>query len=109
MEHLAQMIEKNTTITSLALDFNLFTDKGIKILTNSLIHSKSPLEYLGLANNKFITDVSLDYFQNLLQLNQTINEISLYHCSLTKSTKEKMKKISKSRINFEIYLNNWNE
>ncbi len=109
IEHLAHMIEKNTTLLSLSLDFNLFTDKGMKILTNSLIHSNSSIQYLGLSNNQFITDASFDYLQNLIQFNRTINEISLYHCSLTKSTKDKIKKISRSKKHFEIYLTNWNE
>jgi Ran GTPase-activating protein (RanGAP) involved in mRNA processing and transport len=109
IEHLSQMIEKNTTLISLSLDFNLFTDKGVKILINSLINSKSSIQFIGLSNNKFITDVSCDYLINLIQFNPTINEICLYHCSLSKSTKEKIRKISRLKKNFSIYLNNWNE
>lgn len=109
IEHLSQMIQLNKTLTSLSLDFNLITDKGIKILTNALINSNSSLQFISFSNNKFITDVSQDYFINLIQLSKSINEISLHHCSLSKLTKEKIKKIAKLKKNFSIYLNNWNE
>lgn len=109
IQYLCSMIHHNKTLTSLSLDWNLFTDKSMKVLSNSLINSNSSIEYLGLSNNQFLTDLSFDHLANLIKLSKTINEMTLYHCSFSKSIKEKLKKLSKEKKNFSIYLNNWNE
>ena len=109
IQYLSSMIYHNKTLTSLSLDSNLFTDKSIKALSNSLINSNSSIEYLGLSNNLFLTDLSFEYLSNLIKLSKSINEITLYHCSFSKLIKEKLKKLSKEKKHFSIYLNNWNE
>ena len=109
IEHLSEIIRKNSTLKSLSLDWNLFTDKSMKILSNAFSNCNSSIEYLGLSNNQFITDLSYDYLVHLIQMNKSINEISLHHCQLSKSFKEKIRKICKDKKNLSIFLNNWNE
>jgi len=103
------MILLNKTLNAIWLDNNFISDKGIQLLSNSLINSNSSIEYIGLSNNKLINDLSFDYFINIIKFNKSINEISLYDCNLSILTKDKIKNASKLRTNFIIYLNTWNE
>jgi len=109
IEHLSQMIQINKTLTGLWLENNHITDKGIRILSNALKNLNSFLQYIDLSKNRLITDLSVDYIIDIIKFNKSINEISLYDCSLSEIGKEKIKKAAKSKKNFSIYLNSWNE
>jgi Ran GTPase-activating protein (RanGAP) involved in mRNA processing and transport len=95
-EHLAQMMKVNKTLTGLWLDNNQISDKGIKLISNALHNPYSAIEYI-------------DYIIDIIKFNKSITEISLYDCTLSKTAKDKLKKASKLKKNFIIYLNSWNE
>jgi Ran GTPase-activating protein (RanGAP) involved in mRNA processing and transport len=87
---------------------NEITDIGVQFLADALDNPTTNLQYLDLSKNKFITDLSLIYFEHMIKHNRSLNELSVYQCNLSQIGKEKIQKEAKSKKNFCVYVNTWN-
>jgi Ran GTPase-activating protein (RanGAP) involved in mRNA processing and transport len=108
-EHVAEMLKTNTTLVGLWLDKNDIGNVGVRILADALTHHNTTLEYLGLSKNYKITDASVDALEEMLQKNSAMNELSIHECSLSRTSKERLRKMIRTKKNFSICTNSWDE
>ena len=106
IEYLADMLKRNTTLTVLWLSKNRISDLGVHRLANSLAHYNHTLECLDLSKNR-ITDSSVNALQDMIRHNQSLDELSLYDCKLSRVGKETLQKIARTKKKFKIFVNNW--
>lgn len=99
---LAEMLKTNTILTVLWLDSNRITDEGVHYLTNALIHHNKTLQELSLKKNKFITSLSIPYFNDIFQNNQSLIEIDLTDCGLTKQDNRHLQNLSNENKYFKV-------
>lgn len=81
MRSLGEYIENNKYLTSLRLSQNRITDNGIEILSNFIIKSES-LQYLYVDRNVGITERSIPYLINILELSKSC-QIEYDYTSIT--------------------------
>jgi hypothetical protein len=97
---LAEMLKTNTILNVLWLDNNRITDEGVHFLANALIHHNKTLQELSLKKNKYITSLSITYFIDIFQYNQSLTKIDLTDCSLTKEDNQRLKNLSNGNQRF---------
>ncbi|CAF3446162.1 unnamed protein product [Rotaria socialis] len=72
VQHLAELLKVNCSLTELWLGSNKITDRGVQMLTDTLVHYNKTLCVLSLSWNKLVTDASVDFFIDLFENNQTL-------------------------------------
>ncbi|CAF1455355.1 unnamed protein product, partial [Rotaria sordida] len=92
---LATMLKSNTTLTHLHLDYNQISDNGVQLLADALAHHNVTLQVLLLNGNKHVTDSSVDYFIDMLEHNQSLRELNVYDCNLSKIGKSFLRRAIK--------------
>ena len=108
-EYVAEMLKTNTTLIGLWLDKNEIGNVGARILSDALTNHNTTLEYLGLSKNQRITDACVDDLEKMLQNNPSMNELSIHECSLSRTSKERLRKLIRTKENFSIRTNSWDE
>ncbi|CAF3540530.1 unnamed protein product [Rotaria sp. Silwood1] len=101
---LAEMLKTNTTLIVLWLDCNRISDEGVHFLANTLIHHNKTLQELSLKKNKLITSLSVSYFIDIFQHNQTLTRLDISNCSLTKEDNQRLQNISNQNQDFILQL-----
>jgi Ran GTPase-activating protein (RanGAP) involved in mRNA processing and transport len=101
---LSEMLKTNTILTVLWLDNNRISDEGIHFLSNALIHQNKTLKELSLKKNKFITSLSLPYFIEILQYNQSLTQLDITKCSLTRKDNQYLENLSNENKRFLFEL-----
>jgi Ran GTPase-activating protein (RanGAP) involved in mRNA processing and transport len=96
IEHLVRLLQRNRSITFLALPHTGITDRSVRLLTDTLCglnpdSSCPPLEKLYISFNKLITDESVEALLQLLEQNQTLKVLSLEHCSLSEKAQRRLR------------------
>ncbi|CAF3348691.1 unnamed protein product [Rotaria socialis] len=109
VEYLSEMLQKNTQLTVLCLSKNDISDIGLRIFANCLKRYNNTLQCLDLSKNKRITDISSDVIQEMIEHKRSLNELSIYDCSLSRTGKEKLKKFIRTKKNINVFINNWDE
>ncbi|CAF1333352.1 unnamed protein product [Rotaria magnacalcarata] len=104
VQHLAEILKMNCSLTELWLGFNKITDRGVQILTDALAHYNKTLCVLSLSWNKLVTDSSVDFFIDMFENNQTLRTVCLTNCNLSESSKLKLRKATKLRREFYLDL-----
>ncbi|CAF4699068.1 unnamed protein product, partial [Rotaria sp. Silwood1] len=97
IEHLINLLQKNRSVTFLALPNTSITDHGVRLLADVLcgVNTDStcpPLEKLHISFNKSITDQSFEALIQIIEQNQTLKLLSLQHCSLSDKIRRKLRK-----------------
>ncbi|CAF4370917.1 unnamed protein product, partial [Rotaria sp. Silwood2] len=97
IEHLINLLQKNRSITFLALSDTGITDHGVRLLADVLCcvdtdSSCPPLEKLHISFNKSITDQSFEALIQIIEQNQTLKLLSLQHCSLSDKKRRRLRK-----------------
>jgi hypothetical protein len=98
IEHLNRLLRKNRSINFLAVDNTGITDRGVRILADTLcgVDAEShcaPLEKLYISFNKLITDESLGAVLQIIEQNKTLKVLSLQHCSLSNKARRRLKQV----------------
>jgi Ran GTPase-activating protein (RanGAP) involved in mRNA processing and transport len=101
---LAEMLKTNTMLTVLWLDSNRIGNEGVHCLANVLIHQNKTLQELSLKKNKLINTLSIQYFIDLCQSNQTLTELDISECSLTNEDNRRLVSISNKAKHFIFRL-----
>jgi len=98
IEHLARLLQKNRSLTFLAVSNTGITDRGVRILADTLCGVTTdshcaPLEKLYISFNKLITDESLEAVIQIIEQNETLKVFSLRHCSLSNKARRRLRKV----------------
>jgi Ran GTPase-activating protein (RanGAP) involved in mRNA processing and transport len=101
-QYLADMLKTNRSLTQLWLGFNKITDHGVQIMTDILAHHNKTLHVLSLSWNNLVTDSSVDLFIDMLGYNETLRTVCLSNCSLSGTSKIKLREATK--LHKEFYL-----
>ncbi|CAF1552967.1 unnamed protein product [Rotaria sp. Silwood1] len=101
---LSEMLRTNQTLTELWLSDNEIGNQGVKLLANILINYNRKLKVLVLSFNIFITDASIDYFLQMLEHNQTLEQLSINNCNLSEMSKMKLQEKANRKKIFKIEL-----
>lgn len=104
VKYLCQMLKTNQSLILLGLVFNEITDQGVRLLADTLINTNQTLEILHLSKNKMISDSSFESVNQMLKRNHKLKELWIQQCNLSNMTKEKLRGIVKTKINFRLEL-----
>ncbi|UJR11985.1 hypothetical protein I4U23_016163 [Adineta vaga] len=102
-EYLAEMIRTNHCIIYLFLNNNEITDRGVRILLETIGSPNSGITMIGLSGNRRITDASVDVICTAISSNRHFHQLHLCHCGLSSSGQERIR-IASQRSEFIIYL-----
>lgn len=108
-EYLSEMLKKNTILTVLTLGKNDIGDTGVRHFAHCLKKFNNTLQCLDLSKNKRISDMCLEAVQEIIESKRSLNELSIYDCSLSKTGKEKIRKLTKAKKHINVFVNNWDE
>jgi Ran GTPase-activating protein (RanGAP) involved in mRNA processing and transport len=89
-KYLAQMITNNTTLTSLFLQENNISDIGALPLASAIQHYNKTIKVLDLSDNEQITDESIDPLVQMIKHNQSLNNLCMSRCKLSKTGKQSL-------------------
>jgi Ran GTPase-activating protein (RanGAP) involved in mRNA processing and transport len=103
-QYLAEMLNTNRTLITLCLYGNRIDDDGIKYLTHVLTYYNTILEYLYLSGNNLMTDLSIDYFINMFNQNNSLKKLHLFNCNLSELGKTKLRKIIQMKKYFILNI-----
>ncbi|CAF3837610.1 unnamed protein product [Rotaria sp. Silwood1] len=97
IEHLTNLLQKNRSITFLALPNTGITDHGVRLLADVLcgidtVLSCTSLKKLHISFNKSITDQSFETLIQIIEQNQTLKLLSSQHCSLSVKIRRTLRK-----------------
>ncbi|CAF2945284.1 unnamed protein product [Rotaria sp. Silwood2] len=108
VEYLTNLLQKNRSLTFLALPNTGMTDYGVRLLADVLcgVNDDStcpPLEKLHISFNKLITDQSIEALIQIIEQNQTLKLLSLQYCSLSDKVRRKLRKaVTKKKKKFSL-------
>jgi len=105
VEHLANMLASNKTLTHLLLAKNEISDHGLHLLADVITNTNKTLQVLALEWNTFRNDSSVDILTNMLNKNQSLTTLSLNSCKLPKTAEKKLKAAAKLKKKFELTIN----
>lgn len=86
LKQLCEFVQNNEHLEELSLGYNLITDKGMEMLSESLI-GNIKLKVLGIEYNNKITDASAPHLVEIAK-KSCIKEIKLYGISLSPNNKQ---------------------
>jgi hypothetical protein len=104
IEHIADMLASNKTLTHLWLSSNEISDRGLKRLVDVLTHINKTLQVLALEWNKFRDDSSVNLLINMVNNNRSLTKLSLNSCKLSKNAIKQLKHAAKEKKNFELTI-----
>lgn len=97
IKYLIELIENNRNLYHLSLSDTNITDHGIELLTNLLRLNSTSLRCLDLRSNQLITDLSIDFFLEIVENNQILSACRLDNCGLSQQGKEKLREAKSIR------------
>jgi Ran GTPase-activating protein (RanGAP) involved in mRNA processing and transport len=100
-KELAKILQTNQTLTELYLGDNRISHEGVRILADSIENYNTTLERLFLFSNQSITDECVRHLLQLIMHNNTLKELSLNNCNLSKRSKEKLQMAAR-KVNFKL-------
>jgi hypothetical protein len=99
IEHLTRLLQKNRSMNFLAVPNTGITDRGVRILANTLCRVGTdspcaPLEKLYLSFNKLITDESMPAILQIIEKNRTLKLLSLRNCNLSDKARRGLRQLN---------------
>ena len=104
VQSLSEMLKTNRTLTHLLLSNNEIGNRGVRILAHVLIHHNTSLERLDIDLNTAVNDLSVDYLVAVLKYNRVLEGLNVSNCSLSESSKRKLRKIKELNEEFSLWL-----
>jgi len=103
-EDLSAMLQQNQALKCLQLKSNQIDTRGVLHLTETLAKKNTTLEQLYLADNRLITDSSVDYVVDMIKTNQSLKVLDLSNCSISDAGKAKLQQAMKSNKDLQLIL-----
>jgi Ran GTPase-activating protein (RanGAP) involved in mRNA processing and transport len=104
VQYLAEMLKINKSITGLWLSNNRISNRGVQVLTTSLIYFNTTLKHLDLENNQSINDSCIDCLIEILKENRSLKTLYLNNCQLSATNKAKLRDLANKKQNFRLFL-----
>ncbi|CAF4105919.1 unnamed protein product [Rotaria magnacalcarata] len=92
-ELLAEILNRNTTLIILWLDCNCISDEGVRFIANTLVHHNTTVQELCLKKNKLIGSLSVSYFIDIFQHNQSLTQLDMSNCSFKEEANQRLQDI----------------
>ena len=104
VDYLAEMLKTNTTLESLGIFQNKFTDQGVEKLANVLAKYNKTLRELYIQKNTSITDASVDCLIDMLNSNRSLAVIDIESCGINSDGIQRLKLAARKRANFKLAI-----
>ena len=104
IEHLAEMLKTNRTLTWLWLSGNEIGNRGVELLADALADHNISLEWLFLNSNQAINDSSVDALISMLKRNHSLKTFYINNCNLSDIAKQKLQEVVKTKKDFDLEL-----
>jgi hypothetical protein len=97
--HLTRLLQKNRSMNFLAVPNTGITDRGVRILADTLCgvdtdSTCAPLEKLYLSFNTLITDESLGAILQIVEQNRTLKLLAIRHCGLSDKGRRRLRQLT---------------
>ncbi len=102
VHYLAEMLRTNTTLESLGIFQNQFSDQGMQKLANVLAKHNTTLKQLYIQENGLITDASVDSLIDMLSNNRSLMLIDMKMCGVSGNGIQRLKAAAKQKANFSL-------
>jgi Ran GTPase-activating protein (RanGAP) involved in mRNA processing and transport len=103
-EDLAAMLQKNHTLTCLQLQGNEIGDRGVQYLADALTKYNTTLKQLEMAENKFVSDSSVDFLVEMIKTNRSLQVLDIRLCNISDSGKAKLQEAHESNKDLQLIL-----
>ncbi|CAF2558353.1 unnamed protein product [Rotaria sp. Silwood2] len=103
-EDLGVMLQKNHTLTRLQLQANEIGDRGVLYLADALTKYNTTLEQLEMAENKFVSDSSVDLLVEMIKHNRSLKVLDVRLCNISDSGKAKLQEAVESNKDLQLIL-----
>lgn len=103
-EDLGVVLQKNHTLTHLQLQGNQIGDRGVLYLSDALAKHNTTLEQLEIAENKNITDESVDNLVEMIQCNRSLKLFDIKLSSISDQGKTKLQEAAESNKDLQFIL-----
>lgn len=100
VEYFAEMLKVNKSLVLLGLSFNQISDRGVGNLTAAIGYFNENLQWLHLASNRKITDVSVASLVDMFAHNRSLQAVYINDCSLSNNGVKDLKNAVRTRANF---------
>lgn len=97
--YIVQILQTNKKLSWLYLGENQITDEGVHQIMTTLSDDKCALEMLVLSSNRLITDLSVNYIVNMIQLNKNFKKLWIEDCSLSETAKNRLQSLETTTNN----------
>ncbi|CAF3219116.1 unnamed protein product [Rotaria socialis] len=104
VQYLAEMLKKNTSLTTLYLRHNQISDQGVEILADALAYHNTTLKELYLSSNPMISDQSVDFLANMLMCNRSLRRLWIQSLDLSEDSKARLRKLNEEKGSFDLSL-----
>jgi Ran GTPase-activating protein (RanGAP) involved in mRNA processing and transport len=103
-EDLAVMLQKNQTLKCLQLEANEIGDRGVQYLAEALTKYNTTLEQLQMAENKFVSDSSVDFLVEMIKSNRSLKVFDIKLCNISDLGKAKLQETIESNKDLQLIL-----
>ena len=103
-EYLAEMLKTNRTLKELMLPSNSIGNQGVQALSDALKTHNQTLEILSLEWNKSINDLCVDALKDMLMHNQSLKQLDLSSCKLSRSGATRLREAAKLKKGFKLLM-----
>jgi Ran GTPase-activating protein (RanGAP) involved in mRNA processing and transport len=104
VQHLAEMLKTNQSLTLLGLSNNRISDRGVQLLVKVLSQDNATLQWLLVHKNNSISDAIVEPVIEMLKKNQSLKGINLSNCNLSNDGKKKLQEAVASKHGFKLDL-----
>jgi Ran GTPase-activating protein (RanGAP) involved in mRNA processing and transport len=102
-ECLAEMLQVHHSIIYLHLEENQISDRGVRVLLETITSSDSMVSLIYLSGNNLITDGSVDIISSTMFKNRHFHQLHLRNCALSPAGKERLQ-IAAQQTSFILYV-----
>ncbi|CAF1424060.1 unnamed protein product [Adineta ricciae] len=103
-EYLAEMLQRNPYNMYLTLNDNDISDRGVRILLETIMSPDCNTSLLTLSGNKRITDASVDIICSSMFARHYFLQMHVRNCGFSSAGKEKLQLAAQQRGGFIIYV-----
>ena len=103
-EDLGAMLQKNQTLTHLYLQGNDIGDRGILYLSGALAKFNTTLEQLEMAENKNISDASVDKLVEMIKCNRSLKVFDIKLSGISDQGKAKLQETAESNKDLQFIV-----
>ena len=98
------MLKLNQTLITIGLQDNQITDNSMEYFSKVIQFYNQTIEEISLYSNKFITDSSIDFINNMIKTNQSLKTFWIWDCQLSEQSKLILQQSIQDKTDFDLRL-----